>query len=86
MTDLAASRAEWFARLAGAIDEAQEIAWQLRTEESASKEARRLYGRLEAARAELESIRRLVTPQQPLPDPDWVATLGWGLGPADTPD
>jgi hypothetical protein len=73
-------RAEWFARLSEAIDGAQRVAWQLRTYGSSSHEARELYGRLEAARLELESLRSLGVPPQHSSDPDWLAKLGWSGG------
>ena len=53
----AAVRARWMAELAAAIDDAQRIAWRLAAEPATSQEARALYGRLEAARIELEELR-----------------------------
>ena len=50
-------RARWMAELAAAIEGAQRVAWQLGTAANGSFEARELYGRLEAARTELESLR-----------------------------
>ena len=77
MEHRAALRAEWLARLAEAIEGAQQVAWQLRTYESASGEARELYGRLEAARLELESLSGLRRqPRDPI-DPHWLEKLGW---------
>lgn len=74
----AASRAEWLARLAEAIEDAQRVAWQLRTsDESASREARELYSRLEAVRLELESLRGVVARSGEAADPDWLKKLGW---------
>lgn len=54
----AAVRARWMAELAAAIEGAQRVAWQLGSARNASLEARELYGRLEAARLELEELRR----------------------------
>jgi hypothetical protein len=86
MEHAVAWRAEWLARLAEAIEGAQRLAWQLRTDESSSLEARELYGRLESARIELESLRGLTSrPNDPLPA-DWLKDLGWIgslLDPAD---
>ena len=77
MEQIAAMRAEWFARLADAIEGAQRVAWQLRTYESASVEARELYSRLEVARIELESIRGVARRSSEPCDPDWLQALGW---------
>lgn len=77
MEQIAAMRAEWFARLADAIEGAQRVAWQLRTHESASVEARELYSRLEVARIELESIRGVAHRSSEPGDPDWLQALGW---------
>jgi hypothetical protein len=69
-------RREWFAQLANAIDGAQRVAWQLGTSHGVSVEARELYGRLEAARLELESLRAIdARPLQA--DTDWLQKLGW---------
>ena len=53
----AARRASWLADLLTAIDDAQRVAWRLSTE-STDPDALELYGRLELARAEVESLRR----------------------------
>jgi hypothetical protein len=52
-----ADRARWLAELAEAIDQAQRVAWALGIAEGDDTEARELYGRLESARAEVESLR-----------------------------
>lgn len=77
MKQIAAWRAEWFVRLAEAIEGAQRVAWQLRTSESASEEARELYSRLENARLELESLRQVEVRQSDKTDTDWLKRLGW---------
>jgi hypothetical protein len=86
MEQIAALRADWFARLAEAIDGAQRVAWQLRTYESAAVEARELYGRLEAARLELESLRGLATRSAKPIDPHVLERLGWTGSLSDQPD
>jgi len=78
MEQIAALRAEWFARLADAIDGAQKVAWQLRTNEGASKEARELYDRLEAAKVELDLLRGVSARAPQAADPCWLEKLGWG--------
>ena len=80
MEQIAALRAEWFAQLAEAIDGAQHLAWQLGTRESTSTEARELYGRLEAARQELDSLRGLQGGPCAI-EPDWLQKLGFAAIP-----
>lgn len=65
------------AELAAAIEGAQRVAWQLGSARHASLEARELYGRLEAARVELDSLRRGARPLREEIDPWLVARLGW---------
>ena len=77
MKQLAALRAEWFAQLAEAIDSAQGVAWQLGTREGASNEIRSLYGRLEAARIELDSLQGLSGHTAPAVEMEWLRKLGW---------
>ena len=86
MEQIAALRAEWLARLADAIEGAQRLAWQLRTSESASLEARELYSRLEAARLELESLCGVRVRHGETADPDWLAKLGWSGSLVDEQD
>ena len=77
MEQTAAFRAQWLAQLADAIESAQCLAWQLGAQERTSAEARRLYGRLEEVRMELESIRGLVGAKSWRMEPDWLQMLGW---------
>jgi hypothetical protein len=81
----AATRARRLAELADAIESAQQLAWQLGTAERPSAEARELYGRLEAARIEVETLQG-ISVHTPLADPAWLEALGWSgslLDPAD---
>lgn len=72
----AASRARWMAELAAAIESAQRVAWQLGIGDH-SVEARELYGRLEAARVELDALRRGARPAAGDIGP-WLAEhVGW---------
>jgi len=74
------------AELAAAIEGAQRVAWQLGTSNGGSVEARELYGRLEAARVELEALRGVTAQLREELEPWLVEQLGWpsGLaGPAD---
>jgi hypothetical protein len=70
----AASRAKWLAELAIAIDEAQRLAWRVGVTEAKSSEALELYVRLEAARVEVEALRRAARPAGlspwPIPAPE----------------
>jgi hypothetical protein len=54
---VALERARWLTELADAIDQAQKLAWRLGVAEGDSEEARTLYARLEAVRAEVDSLR-----------------------------
>lgn len=56
-TETVAKRARWLAELAGAIDQAQMLAFRLGVAEGESAEAKDLHARLEAARMEVESLR-----------------------------
>jgi hypothetical protein len=86
MEQSTALRAEWLARLSDAIEGAQRVAWQPRTYESASLEARELYSRLETARLELESLRGVAMQAVEKGDPDWLYKLGWGSSLLERPD
>jgi hypothetical protein len=77
MEQIAALRAEWLVQLAEAIDGAQQLAWQLGTWEATSLEARELYGRLEVARLELDSLRLLHGAPACAIEPDWLQKLGF---------
>jgi hypothetical protein len=77
MDQIAALRAEWLAQLAEAIEGAQQLAWQLGTQEVTSIEARELYGRLEVARIELDSLRQLHGGRSCAIEPDWLQKLGF---------
>jgi len=54
---VALERVRWLDELIRAISEAQKLAWRLGIAEGDNNEARELYGRLEAVRDELESLR-----------------------------
>lgn len=86
MDHIAVVRAQWLAQIADAIDSAQSLAWQLRTREGASVEARQLYDRLEAAKVELESIGLKASRPGSMSDPDWLQALGWNGSLTDPKD
>ena len=77
MREIVALRAQWFVQLAEAIESAQRLAWQLGTREDTSGEARDLYGQLEAARVELDSLRGMNSPLAASPELDWLHRFGW---------
>lgn len=80
-------RDQWFAELSDAIEGAQRLAWQLGTREWTSEEARELYGRLEAAKLELNTLRKPKRDAADLNiDPDWLQKLGLVIGPVDRLD
>ncbi len=73
-----AERARWLAELAKAIDEAQKLAWRLGVKEGDSTEAKELYERLEAARIEVDALRRggfHAARSQKFPE--WLDLLPW---------
>lgn len=71
-------RARWLSELADALDEAQKVAWRLGVSEGDSAEAKELYGRIEAAQAEVDRLRlsgfRRIREES---DPDWTDLLLW---------
>jgi hypothetical protein len=79
-------RDQWFAQLSDAIEGAQRLAWQLGTRDCTSDEARELYGRLEAARLELNSLRDRRRGPELAIDSKWLQKFGLINGMADRPD
>lgn len=73
---VASERARWLAELAQAIAQAQKLAWTLGVVEGDNEEARELYARLEAVRAEVDSLRfgdwAHVSREV---EPDWLESL-----------
>jgi len=71
-------RSRWLSELALALDEAQKVAWRLGVSEGDSAEAKELYGRIEAARAEVDRLRlsgfRRIREES---DPDWTDIQLW---------
>ena len=83
----ATERARWLAELAIAIEQAQRIAWRLGVSEGDDPEAKSLYGRLEAARSEIDSLRRGTWSgtHQEL-DPFWMQLLPWKASVDNAPE
>lgn len=70
----AAERARWLAELSLAVDQAQRIAWSLGVTEASVAEVEGLYRRLEAARIEIEALRRgALPPRRAELDPLWIS-------------
>jgi hypothetical protein len=71
-------RARWLSELADALDEAQKVAWRLGVSEGDCAEAKELYGRIEAARAEVDRLRlngfRRIREES---GPDWTNIQLW---------
>ena len=73
-----AERARWLAELAQAVDQAQRHAWSLEVSQASVAEVDGLYRRLEAARIDIEALRRGTWPtRQSDPDPLWTSLLDW---------
>ena len=73
---VALERARWLAELAEAIAQAQKLAWRLGVAEGDLGEARELYARLEAVRAEVELLRMSGwTEVRQEVEPDWLDAL-----------
>ena len=83
---VALERARWLDELNHAISQAQRIAWSLGVAECDCEEARQLYGRLEAVRAEVESLRfgDWVAVRKEI-DPKWLESLIGHYGPVSKP-
>lgn len=86
MKQMTALREQWFTEISDAIDGAQHLAWQLGARESTSAQARELFGRLEAARMELDSLRERKRTAELRIDPDWIQKFGLTMGPVDLLD
>ena len=78
----ATERARWLAELAAAMDEAQVLLWRMGVAEGDDADARDLYGRLEAARGEIEWLRGVREVACPQFDPNWTKLLAGMEAPA----
>ena len=74
----AAERARCLAEVALAVDQAQRLAWSLGVSQASVAEVEGLYRRLEAARIEIEALRRGAwTTRQADPDPPWTSLFNF---------
>jgi acyl-CoA reductase-like NAD-dependent aldehyde dehydrogenase len=72
----AAERARWLAELAQVLEHAQELVTRLAVAEGRKSEALDVCARLEATRAEVQSLRRNRTGEAPADsDPEWSRRL-----------
>ena len=69
---VAAERARWLDELTTAVGDAQLLTWRLGVAEGDSEEARSLYARLEAIRAEIEWLRIGWAGVRKEIDPKWM--------------
>ena len=77
----AAERARWLAELSEALEQTERLIWSLSDRPGASPEFRELYGRVDAARAEVQSLRfkRSAGPR-PNIQPFWTEFAPWSPG------
>jgi hypothetical protein len=77
----AAERARWLAELSEALGQAERLIWSLSDRPGAAPELKELYGRLDAARAEVQSLRFKRSPTfGPKNEPFWIDLPPWGRG------
>ena len=75
---IATQRARWLAELSDALDEAQDLVWQMAIAEGRDFNALDLSARVEAARAEARSMRLGRMDRGSLEDdPNWSKPLPW---------
>jgi hypothetical protein len=74
----AAERARWLAELSEALEQAERLVWSLGDRPGVAPELKELYGRLDAARAEVQSLRfrRAATGRSNNP-PFWTELQPW---------
>lgn len=77
----ATERARWLAELSEALEQTERLIWSLSDRPGASPEFRELYGRVDAARAEVQSLRfkRSAGPR-PNIQPFWTEFAPWSPG------
>jgi hypothetical protein len=74
----AAERARWLAELAHVLQDAQELVSRLAVARGRKSEALDVCARLEAAYAEVQSLRRSRTSESAANiDPNWIKRLPW---------
>ncbi len=76
----AEEKARWLAELADAIDDAQQLVWQISASGGDRARASALYGQLEAAREEIDRLRRGTARAARLEvDPKWRDLLDFAV-------
>jgi hypothetical protein len=77
----AAERARWLAELSEALEQAEQLVWSLSDRPGLAPELRELYGRLDAARAEVQSLRfKRATASRANNRPFWIELAPWSPG------
>jgi len=78
----AVARVQWLAEVAVALERAQKLVWQLGQAEDPHTEAMELYGRLEAARQDVQALRKDRAAAKPVQyPPDWIDLSPWSKNP-----
>jgi len=73
-----AQRARWLAELSEALDEARSVIWRLAMEEVCNIDALDLSARVEAAKAEVQSMRLSRMDRSSIQnDPNWSGPVPW---------
>ena len=74
----AAERARWLAELSEALEQAERLIWSMSDRPGTTPELKELYGRVDAARAEIQSLRfkRSAGPR-PNVQPFWTEFAPW---------
>jgi hypothetical protein len=77
----AVDRARWLVELADALEQAQRLTWRMGLSGGGNADAMELYGRLEAARVEAQSLQlggfKAASSQY---SPAWIELLPWREG------
>lgn len=86
MNQTAILRAQWLAQISETIESAKNLAQSLKDCDSTAMQAHDLYGRLEAARAEVGLLQGVRSSAIQDCDPDWLDLLGWSRPPVEPGD
>lgn len=82
--EAAATRAQWLAELAGALDESQRLLARLDLRAEQEGAGVELFLRIEAARREVQSLR-LSRQSRSDSDPAWTSLAPWNAGDRTSP-
>jgi hypothetical protein len=76
----AADRARWLVELTDALEQAQRLTWRMGLSGGGNADAMELYGRLEAARVEAQSLQLGGFTASSQYSPAWIELLPWREG------